>query len=70
MFSPLEVSVCQLTPASPANWQSLSFQENVDFNVIVLAFTIPRVLTTFHESTSSASGHSLFLLLSFALKQH
>jgi hypothetical protein len=60
IFSPLEIAVCQLAPAPPANRQPLSFEENVDFNVVAPALSIPRVLTTFHENTSSAIGHVSF----------
>jgi len=49
MFSPFYVLVGESGPASSADGQSFSFEENVDFDVVALAFFVPRVLAVFHQ---------------------
>lgn len=46
-FSPLQVLVSEAAPALPADRQFLSFEENVEFNVVASAVVLPGVLTTF-----------------------
>jgi hypothetical protein len=70
MFSPLHIFFGESAPASPADWQLLSSELDVDFDVMVLAFCVPRVLAAFHESTPSVFSDVPFLLLSFAFERH
>jgi hypothetical protein len=46
--SPLQISVSYPGPAPSANRHSFSLEENVNFNVIILAISIPWVLAVLH----------------------
>jgi hypothetical protein len=50
MFSPLQVFLSQLAPASSANRQLLAVEFDVNFNVAIPALLVPRVPAVFHES--------------------
>ena len=47
MFSPLQVFIGDLAPASSANWQLPILVVDVELNVAACAFSVPRVLTVF-----------------------
>lgn len=74
IVSPLQVFVCQFAPALPADWLSLSSENDVDFNIVVVAFTVPRILTPFHNREPPLPRcnptRQCFLLLKPARKRH
>ena len=47
MFSPLQVFVSDLVPASSANWQLPILIVDVELNVTACALTVPGVFTVF-----------------------
>jgi len=47
--SPLLILFCQFAPALLADWFSFSSENDVQFNIVVFAFPVPRVLTSFHN---------------------
>ncbi len=49
IFSPFNFFFRYLSPTTPAYRSLLSFEENVNFNVFVPTFCIPRVVTAFHN---------------------
>jgi hypothetical protein len=49
IFSPLYTSISKLAPTPPTNRQPFAPEKNVNFNVIILAFPIPWVLTMLHS---------------------
>jgi hypothetical protein len=53
--SPFNVFFSQAAPALSANWQFLSFEKNVQFDVLALALVIPRILTTLQADQSPSS---------------
>ena len=74
IFSPLHIFISQSTPASPANWQSLSSEKDVNLNVTAFTFSVPRIFTTLHQRepplTRRNPNPRHFLLLKLSLKQH
>jgi hypothetical protein len=48
-FLPLQVLVCYSSPASSADWRSFSFEKDINFYIIVLAFSVPWILTMLHQ---------------------
>ncbi len=47
MFSPLQVFIGDLAPASSANWQLPILVVDVELDVNACAFSVPRVLAVF-----------------------
>jgi hypothetical protein len=68
-FSPLYVLLGQSSPAASADWQLLSFELYVNFDVMILAFFTPWILATFHENTPCIQTRAV-LLLSLPSERH
>jgi hypothetical protein len=51
-FSPFQVFFCYFAPATPTNRESITLENYVNFYVLVFAFLIPRISTTFHRLTT------------------
>jgi len=45
LISPFNVFLSHFVPAVATNWQNFVFVVDVDFNVGVVAFSVPRILT-------------------------
>jgi hypothetical protein len=48
-ISPLHIFVSYSTPTTPADRQSLSLELNVNFNIAVPTYTLPRIPATLHN---------------------
>jgi hypothetical protein len=57
MSSPLHLIVGESGPASPADWQPLSSEKNVDFDIVLFAFFMPRVSAMFHRHEPPVQHH-------------
>ena len=57
IFSPFPVLVCHSSPTSSADGAFFSSEEDVEFDLVVLALIVPRVLAVFHVCESPVMSY-------------
>ena len=51
-FLPFNIPFCDVIPTLSANWEALVSEIDNNFNIRILAFSIPRIFAIFNQFTS------------------